>query len=136
MKNKEKYIKTIELLKTIYKKLKLSFYEISDFKITKSYENISILIESFGSNYTSMTLTENLGSINSKIINFHLFEITDTMYYTELYDTLTSKKIDIETILNVNVNDFDIDCYILEHGRLPNALLNLNHKEIIRELIS
>lgn len=35
MKNKEKYIKTIELLKTIYKKLKLSFYEISDFKITK-----------------------------------------------------------------------------------------------------
>lgn len=137
MTNKEKYIETIQLLKAIFNKLRLSFYEMNNFKTVKNSDNISITMESFGASLTNMNINIKLGLYDCIFLNFYLFDSSDVLYLTKLYDTFSPPiKIDTPVLFQLDLDDFNLECFVLENNRLPDILLNLEDKEIIRELIS
>lgn len=137
MTNKEKYIETIQLLKAIFNKLRLSFYEMNNFKTVKNSDNISITMESFGASLTNMNINIKLGLDYCILLNFYLFDSSDILYLTKLYGTFSPPiKIDTEVLFQLDLDDFNLECFVLENNRLPDILLNLDDKEIIRELIS
>lgn len=137
MTNKEKYIETIQLLKQIFNKLRLSFYEMNEFKIVNHCDNISVTTESFGVSLRNMNISINLGLDDIVLLNFYLFDSSDTLYLTVLYDTFSpSIKINVKPFLNLDLDDFNLECFVLEHNRLPDILLDLDDKKTILGLIS